>query len=234
MNLVATHHNCTSPMDYISHHALHPHIPLHQSHSCHHSLINPDCLTTPAPHSHTHIKAAHIHSPIAKSCFAPADILSVAPVFWFPVFTWTAYLLWPFAACPFDPACPVDIFSVCCLPRPLNCPCCWFCLAFIIPVTAFDPCLFDILSEIKLLLDLTSLPSHYNCSINDGWLSWPRWSKTGPSHETTTSMFHRWDKILKLECSVFFSPNITASHVKPIHSIWFHPSIKHFFQYSSG
>ncbi len=51
--------------------------PLHQSHSCHHSLINPDCLTTPAPHSLTHIKAAHKHSLTAKSCFAPADILSV-------------------------------------------------------------------------------------------------------------------------------------------------------------
>ncbi len=29
--------------------------PLHQSHSCHHSLISLDCLPTPAPHSHTHI-----------------------------------------------------------------------------------------------------------------------------------------------------------------------------------
>ncbi len=79
--------------------------PLHQSHSCHHSLINPDCLATPAPHSLTHIKAAHKHSPSAKSCFPLANILSVSPVFWFRVFTWTAYLLWPFAACPFDPAC---------------------------------------------------------------------------------------------------------------------------------
>ncbi len=33
----------------------HSHPPLHQSHSCHHSLISLDCLTTPAPHSHTHI-----------------------------------------------------------------------------------------------------------------------------------------------------------------------------------
>ncbi len=31
------------------------HPPLHQSHSCHHSLISLDCLTTPAPHSLTHI-----------------------------------------------------------------------------------------------------------------------------------------------------------------------------------
>ncbi len=29
MNLVATHHYCTSPLDYISHHALHTHIPVH-------------------------------------------------------------------------------------------------------------------------------------------------------------------------------------------------------------
>ncbi len=51
--------------------------PLHQSHSCHHSLINSDCLTTPAPHSLTHIKAAHKHSHSAKSCFPLANILSV-------------------------------------------------------------------------------------------------------------------------------------------------------------
>ncbi len=33
----------------------HSHPPSHQSHSCHQSLICPDCFTTPAPHSHTHI-----------------------------------------------------------------------------------------------------------------------------------------------------------------------------------
>ncbi len=78
MNLVPTHSNCTSPMDYISHHALtHSRPPLHQSHSCHHSLINSDCLTTPAPHSLTHIKAAHKHSPSAKSCFPLVTFLSV-------------------------------------------------------------------------------------------------------------------------------------------------------------
>ncbi len=54
--------------------------PLHQSHSCHHSLINSDCLTTPAPHSLTHIKAAHKHSPSAKSCLLPA--LLTPPAYW--------------------------------------------------------------------------------------------------------------------------------------------------------
>ncbi len=54
--------------------------PLHQSHSCHHSLINPDCLTTPAPHSLTHIKAAHKHSPSAKSCFPRLHFRAYFPV----------------------------------------------------------------------------------------------------------------------------------------------------------
>ncbi len=63
---LAPHYSCTSPMDYNSHHSLHlrhthSHPPLHQSHSCHQSLINPDCLTTPAPHTHTH---THISSTV--------------------------------------------------------------------------------------------------------------------------------------------------------------------------
>ncbi len=63
---------------------------------------------------------------------------------------------------PSWPYLPCDILSVCRLPRPLHCPCCWFCLAFIAPVTAFDLCLFDLLlSVIKLQLDLTSLPLRY-------------------------------------------------------------------------
>ncbi len=74
------HYSCTSPMDYNSHHSLHlrhthSHPPLHQSHSCYQSLINPDCLTTPAPHSHTHIYKQHtsLHSP-QSLVLAPADI----------------------------------------------------------------------------------------------------------------------------------------------------------------
>ncbi len=54
--------------------------PLHQSHSCHHSLISLDCLTTPAPHSLFHLKVAHKHSPIAKSCFPRLTFPSGFPV----------------------------------------------------------------------------------------------------------------------------------------------------------
>ncbi len=131
MNLVATHYNCTSPMDYISHHALHSHIPIH--HYTNHTAVT--------IHSSTLIVSPHLH------------------LIHTHIFTLTVCCL------PFWPCLPVDIFSVCCLPRPLHCPCCWFCLAFIIPVTAFDPCLFDLLSEIKLLLDLTSLPHHYTRAL---------------------------------------------------------------------
>ncbi len=129
-------------------------------------ITNQPCQPIVLPHLHL------IHSPtykqhtslhVAKSCFAPADILSVSPVFCFPVFTWTAYTTLTICCLPSWPCLPCDILSVCRLPRPLHCPCCWFCLAFITPVTAFDHCLSDLLlSVLKLQLDLTSLPLHYN------------------------------------------------------------------------
>ncbi len=57
MNLVATHHNCTSPMDYISHHALHTHIPVH--HYINHTAVTfthqpwlPHHTCTSFTHSH--------------------------------------------------------------------------------------------------------------------------------------------------------------------------------------
>ncbi len=97
--------------------------PLHQSHSCHHSLINPDCLTTPAPHSLTHIKAAHKHSPSAKSCFPWLTFPSVFPLCVYLFTTWTVdSLSWSFAACLTDPACLLIILSVCCLPWPIALP----------------------------------------------------------------------------------------------------------------
>ncbi len=99
--------------------------PLHPSHSCHHSPINPDCLTTPAPHSLTHIKAAHMHSLFAKSCFALATFLSVLPRI--------CYLcVWPRTARP-------SISE----PVPVTSTPAWYCLrlcfASDIPVFAFWP-----------------------------------------------------------------------------------------------
>ncbi len=66
MNLVATHSNCTSPMDYISHHALHSHIPIH--HYTHHTAVTIHSLVLIVSphlhliHSHTFKQHSHMHS----------------------------------------------------------------------------------------------------------------------------------------------------------------------------
>ncbi len=66
MNLVTTHYNCTSPMDYISHHALHPHIPVH--HYTHHTAVTIHSLVLIVSphlhliHSHTFKQHSHMHS----------------------------------------------------------------------------------------------------------------------------------------------------------------------------
>ncbi len=80
MNLVASHHISYTTLQLHITHGLHLpsftalthfHPPLHQSHSCHQSLINPDCLTTPAPHSHTHTYKQHIPCKHCKVLFLP-------------------------------------------------------------------------------------------------------------------------------------------------------------------
>ncbi len=107
MNLVATHYNCTSPMDYISHHALHPHIPIHHytnSHSCHLSLINPVVL----PHlpSFTH---PHISSPLP---YTRCEVLFL------PRLTFLS-IIHP-AISVFDPGLPdLGTLNLCLWPRPL-------------------------------------------------------------------------------------------------------------------
>ncbi len=73
----AHHPWTTSPSMHCTHN-----IPVHHytNHTaCHHSHHQPWLPHTPAPHSLTHIKAAHKHSLTAKSCFALATFLSVLP-----------------------------------------------------------------------------------------------------------------------------------------------------------
>ncbi len=146
MNLVATHYNFTSPMDYLSHHALHSHIPIH--HYTNHTAVTIHSLALIVSphlhliHSHTFKQHSHMHSP--RSLVLPRL------TFWaFPLYSvslclpglpiYSDRLLPAFWLCL-----PFDILSVCCLPRPLHCPCCWFCLACVTPVIASDPCLFDL------------------------------------------------------------------------------------------
>ncbi len=139
--------------------------PLHLSHSCHHSLINPDCLTTPAPHSLTHIKAAHKHSPSAKSCFAMQPFLSVSSVYDSPCMTWTVY--WTLNLCRLPTLIRSALFTgypECLPPAPIlslnsdsDSALPTLGLKLVFEFFRSDRFLF----VIKLLLDLTTLPLHY-------------------------------------------------------------------------
>ncbi len=98
MNLVATHYNCTSPMDYISHHALHSHIPIH--HYTNHTAVTIHSLALiVSPHLHlihTHTFKQHspMHSP-RSLVLAPADISEHFPCILLPC-------VWPRTARPWN------------------------------------------------------------------------------------------------------------------------------------
>ncbi len=140
---LAPHYSCTSPMDCNSHHSLHydTHIPIH--HCTNHTAVTNHSLTLIVSphlhliHTHTYKQHTSLHSP--RSLVLPR------------------LTFWAFSLClpglhihserllpAFWPCLPFDILSACRLPRPLHCPCCWFCLAYVTPVIASDPCLFDL------------------------------------------------------------------------------------------
>ncbi len=160
----------------------HSHPPLHQSHSCHQSLINPDCFTTPAPHSHTH---THISSTLPcthrEVLFCPGWHSEPFPCILFPC----VYLdcLYTLTVCclPFDPAC-LSISS-------LSATCPDLCIApvadsalptwhLLLPLTL--ACLTLPCCSLKLHLDLNATDSscyslpHPVCSLSalDFSLSW--------------------------------------------------------------
>ncbi len=131
MNLVATHYNCTSPMDYISHHALHSHIPIH--HYTNHTAVTIHSLALIVSphlhliHTHTFKQHSHMHSP-RSLVLAPADISERYS---------SCYLcVWPRTARPWNSE-PVPVTST---PA-------WYCLrlcsASDIPVLPADHCLID-------------------------------------------------------------------------------------------
>ncbi len=107
MNLVATHYiSCTTLQLHITYGLhlpsftalTHSHPPLHQSHSCPQSLINPDCFPhTCISFSHTHLSST-LPFNIAKSLFLPRlTFLSVLP---FPLIATS--VVWPRTALPWN------------------------------------------------------------------------------------------------------------------------------------
>ncbi len=88
--------------------------------------------------THTHISSS-LPCTHGEVLFCPGWHSERFPCFLIPCVYLDCLFTLTICCLPFWPCLPVDICSVCCLPRPLHCPCCWFCLAFIIPVTAFWP-----------------------------------------------------------------------------------------------
>ncbi len=83
MNLAATHYNCTSPMDYISHHTLHSHIPIHH-HTYHTAVTNHSFALIASPHLHlihplTYKQHTYTH-PLRSLVFPWLTFLSVLPI----------------------------------------------------------------------------------------------------------------------------------------------------------
>ncbi len=115
---LAPHYSCTSPTDCISH------PPLHQSHSCHQSLICPDCLTTPAPHSHTHISSTLpcTHCEVLFSTVWHFQAVSLC-------LPGLPIRLWPFAVCLLT--LPAVWYTLCLPPAP----------TFALPLLLILPCL---------------------------------------------------------------------------------------------
>ncbi len=162
MNLVATHHNCTSPLDYISHHALHTHIPVH--HYTNYTAVTIHSLVLIAsPHLHlilTLTYKQHTYTHPLRSLVFPWL------TFWaFPLFSDSLCLpglpIYSDRLLPALLTLPACWYLLCLLPAPtLHCPCCWFCLAFTTPVTTFDHCLSDHL----LSINKAAIGSNYTAS----------------------------------------------------------------------
>ncbi len=132
MNLVATHSNCTSPMDYISHHALHSHIPVH--HYTHHTAVTIHSLVLIVSphlhliHSHTFKQHSHMHS--LRSLVLPwLTFPSVFPCALLPgPLTLSPDRLLPALLTP--PAYWLSSLSAAC-PDPLLCLCLRICLIYV-------------------------------------------------------------------------------------------------------
>ncbi len=159
MNLVATHYNCTSPMDYISHHALHTHIPVH--HYTNHTAVTIHSLVLIVSphlhliHSHTFKQHSHMHS-LRSLVFPwltfPSGFLVCLSVYyldcWLPLLIVCCLPLWP---------CLFTGNPLCLPPALTHCSASDFdsALSTLPSIPLLDICLFDLVL-IKLLVDLLS------------------------------------------------------------------------------
>ncbi len=164
MNLVTTHYNCTSPMDYISHHALHTHIPVH--HYTNHTAVTIHSLVLIAsPHLHliltlTFKQHSHLHS--LRSLVLPwLTFPSIFPCVYY-LDRWLSLLI--VCCLPYWPRLPTG-YPLCLLPALIHCSASVYVsvLSTLPSIPLFDICLSDLLFvSIKLQVDLLSpLTSHW-------------------------------------------------------------------------
>ncbi len=159
MNLVPTHSNCTSPLDYISHHALHSHIPVHHytNHTAvtiHSSLWLPHHTCTSFSHSH---KSSTQTLTQCEVLFCPGYISERSSLYLLSLRVTPdcpTFDLWT-CACDLDP-CLVLFTSLLCLwytcyarwPLPV-----WFCrLSINIYYCTWIPCLWPVFTCTFLMI----------------------------------------------------------------------------------
>ncbi len=147
MNLVATHHNCTSPLDYISHHALHTHIPVH--HYTNYTAVTIHSLVLIAsPHLHliltlTYKQHTYTH-PLRSLVFPwltfPSGSLVCLPVYYLD--RWLSLLI--VCCLPYWPRLPTG-YPLCLLPALTHCSASVYESVFstLPPIPLFDICLSD-------------------------------------------------------------------------------------------
>ncbi len=167
VNLVATHYNCTSPMDYISHHALHTHIPVH--HYTNHTAVTIHSLVlTVSPHlhlihSHTFKQHSHMHS-LRSLVFPWLTFPSVFSLVCLPVYYLDRWLSLLIVCClPYWPRLPTG-YPLCLLPALTHCSASVYESVFstLPSIPLFDISLSDhLFVSIKLQVDLTTLPLRY-------------------------------------------------------------------------
>ncbi len=166
-NLVATHHTTAAHHPWTTTPIIHctydTHIPIH--HCTNHTAVTNHLLTLiVSPHLHLIHTHTHTHTHISSALPCTHRKVLFSPVWHFravsPVVTWTVLTTLTICCLPFWPCLPCDILSVCRLPRPLHCPCRWFCLAFVSPVLVTRLCLSDLL----LSINKAAIGSNYTAS----------------------------------------------------------------------
>ncbi len=149
---LAPHYSCTSPMDCISHHALHSHIPIHH-YTNHTAVTNHSLALIVSPH--LHLIHTHTHLSSTLTCTHREVLFLPRLTFLSVIHPASCYLcVWPRTARPWNsepvpvtptsawcclrlcPASDIPVFA--CRPLPV-----WFCLCLINLLLQMDPHAFD-------------------------------------------------------------------------------------------